>query len=165
MKNKLIKIIKLLLIIIFNDIFIGMILGFLWYKLGFAKTTINMMSGIDTLKIIFLKFKYIYYFILFIIELRIIIFFKRLFNNKKTYIIYHILSFVVSMLLLLYSNIGFNTGYGIIEMTREIKEIYIFVACIGLRYSSWILILNIPSLLGIVWIRYNRKKRIIKEDN
>lgn len=151
MKNKLIKIIKLILLIIFNNI-ISMILGFLWYKLGFAQTKISDLSGVDTLHIVFAKFKYIYYFILFIIELGGIIHFKQLFNNKQTCIIYYILTFIFSMILSLVSNLGFNTGWNFLNYGEAIKGHYIFIACVGLRYTTWILSLNIPTLLGLISI-------------
>lgn len=160
MRNKLFKFIKLMLLIIFNNIILGMILGFLWYKLGFAKTTINMLSGIETLKIIFVSFKYIYYFMLCFIEFVTIIFFNKVFNNKKTCIIYYILSLIASMLLLFRSSIGFNTGWNIDSFGDSIKIQYIFTACIGLRYSSWLFTLNIPTLLGLILISIRKKQKI-----
>lgn len=158
MKNRFIKLMKLLLIFIFNNIIIGMLLGFLWYESGLAKTTINMLSGADTLKVIFIKFEYVYYFILYILQFVIIIFFRKIFNSGKTYITYYILAIMLSSFLYLQNTLGFYTGWGINDFANEIQTQYIFIACMGLQYTSLISILNVPSLLGLIYIKKKEKQ-------
>ena len=156
MKNRVIKFIKLVLIVILNNIIIGMILGFLWYGLGLANTTINMLSGADTLQIAFEKFEYMYYFILYIMQFIMIVLLRKIFNSRKTYITYYILAIILSSFLYLQNSLGFNTGLGINDFGNEIQTQYIFIACMGLQYTSLISILNISSLLGLIYI--SRKK-------
>ena len=157
MNGKLTRKLKYALIILLNNIIIGMILGFIWYKLGLAKSSIEMSSGIDVLKIKITNLNYLYYFILAILEFIIIIIFKQLFKSKKSIIFYLTVSIIVSLILLFISSIGFDTGYRIINISEEIKTINILIACIGLRYKSWIFILNIPTILAILYI--NKKAR------
>ena len=159
MNNRFVKLMKLLLIFIFNNIIIGMILGFLWYESGLAKTTINMLSGADTLQVVFMKFEYIYYFILYILQFIIIIFFRKMFNSGKTYITYYILAIILSSFLYLHSSLGFNTGWGINDFANEIQTQYIFIACMRLQYTSLISILNVPSLLGLIYISRKKEKQ------
>ncbi len=137
-----------------------MILGFLWYKVGYVKLIINMSSGTDTIKTIFIYNKTIYILIIFFIELSNIIIFQHLFNTKKDCLNYYILSIIISFLLLLISIFGFSTGSKIITLGR-IEDIYIFISCVGLRYNSWLLTLNIPTLLGLIYIS-KKKKHVVK---
>ncbi len=158
--NKHIKFLKILLLLIINNIIIGMILGFLWYKVGYVKLIINMSSGTDTIKTIFIYNKTIYILIIFFIELSNIIIFQHLFNTKKDCLNYYILSIIISFLLLLISIFGFSTGSKIITLGR-IEDIYIFISCVGLRYNSWLLTLNITTLLGLIYIS-KKKKHVVK---
>ena len=151
------KIIKCFFVIVLNNILICMIFGFLWYKLGLCKTTINMSSGFDTLKIVFLKYKYIYFFIIGILEFMTIIILKDLFYSKKICIIYYIVSLILSILLYLYSSFGYSTGLSIDNFGEEIKNYYIFFACLGSRYTSWIFNLNIPTLMGLIYVNIKNK--------
>lgn len=158
------KNLSFIFMIVLNSIVINSALGFLWYKLGFVKPTFNMMSGTDTLQMVFLKNRHIYFFIIGVIEFIIILLFRNLFENKKDFIKYYIISFVISIFLLLNSTIGFNTGLKIDAAFNvgNIKTFYIFVACLGLRYEFWILILNIPTLLGFLLISYKKPTNLQK---
>ena len=159
---KFIKILKLLLLLVFNNIIIGMILGFIWYKVGYAIPKIEISSGIDVLKISILKYKYLFFILLFIMELISIILSKKLFASKKMYILYYLASLLVSTILYHISSFGFDTGSNnIIIEIKSIKEQYIFISCLGLRYNSWILTLNIPTLIGLIYA-YNKKKHVVK---
>ena len=157
--NKYINFLKLLLLLIINNILVGMLLGYIWYKQGFAKLEINMSSGVDTIKNIFVSHRIMYILILFIIEFLTIIIFKKLFKTKKDYVIYYIVSIIISLLLLLKCKFGFDTGSPTITLGK-IDDIYIFISCLGLRYTSWLLILNIPTLIGLIYI--NKKKANVK---
>lgn len=158
--NKYINFLKLLLLLIINNIIIGMLLGYIWYKQEFAKLEINMSSGIDTIKTIFVSHRITYILILFIIEFLTIIILKKLFKTKKDYIYYYISSIIISLLLLLKCKFGFDTGSSSITLGK-IDDIYIFISCLGLRYTSWLLTLNIPTLIGLLYIS-KKKKHVVK---
>ena len=150
------KYIKLLFTIILNNIIIGMLLGFLWYSLGFAKTVSSMMiSGIDSINIEFSKFQYIYYIIIFTIEFFSIVFQKKLFTDKKTCIIYYVISLILSIILAFFTSLGFS-----VEYNEPIQTKYIFLSSLHLRYTSWIFNFNIATLLGLIYINFCKKEKI-----
>lgn len=150
------KYIKLLFTIILNNIIIGMLLGFLWYSLGFAKTVSSMMiSGIDSINIEFSKFQYIYYIIIFTIEFFSIVFQKKLFTDKKTCIIYYVISLILSIILAFFTSLGFS-----VEYNEPIQTKYIFLSSLHLRYTSWIFNFNIATLLGLIYIDFCKKEKV-----
>ena len=150
------KYIKLLFTIILNNIIIGMLLGFLWYSLGFAKTvSLIMLSGIDSINIEFSKFQYIYYIIIFTIEFFSIVFQKKLFTDKKTCIIYYVISLILSIILAFFTSLGFS-----VEYNEPIQTKYIFLSSLHLRYTSWIFNFNIATLLGLIYINFCKKEKI-----
>ena len=150
------KYIKLLFTIILNNIIIGMLLGFLWYSLGFAKTVSSMMiSGIDSINIEFSKFQYIYYIIIFTIEFFSIVFQKKLFTDKKTCIIYYVISLILSIILAFFTSLGFS-----VEYNEPIQTKYIFLSSLHLRYTSWIFNFIIATLLGLIYINFCKKEKI-----
>ena len=150
------KYIKLLFTIILNNIIIGMLLGFLWYSLGFAKTVSSMMiSGIDSINIEFSKFQYIYYIIIFTIEFFSIVFQKKLFTDKKTCIIYYVISLILSIILAFFTSLGFS-----VEYNEPIQTKYIFLSSLHLRYTSWIFNFNIATLLGLIYINFCKKEKV-----
>lgn len=150
------KYIKLLFTIILNNIIIGMLLGFLWYSLGFAKTVSSMMiSGIDSINIAFSKFQYIYYIIIFTIEFFSIVFQKKLFTDKKTCIIYYVISLILSIILAFFTSLGFS-----VEYNETIQTKYIFLSSLHLRYTSWIFNFNIATLLGLIYIKFCKKEEV-----
>ena len=150
------KYIKLLFTIILNNIIIGMLLGFLWYSLGFAKTVSSMMiSGIDSINIAFYKFQYIYYIIIFTIEFFSIVFQKKLFTDKKTCIIYYVISLILSIILAFFTSLGFS-----VEYNEPIQTKYIFLSSLHLRYTSWIFNFNIATLLGLIYINFCKKEKV-----
>lgn len=150
------KYIKLLFTIILNNIIIGMLLGFLWYSLGFAKTvSLIMLSGIDSINIEFSKFQYIYYIIIFTIEFFSIVFQKKLFTDKKTCIIYYVISLILSIILAFFTSLGFS-----VEYNEPIQTKYIFLSSLHLRYTSWIFNFNIATLLGLIYIKFCKKEEV-----
>lgn len=150
------KYIKLLFTIILNNIIIGMLLGFLWYSLGFAKTvSLIMLSGIDSINIEFSKFQYIYYIIIFTIEFFSIVFQKKLFTDKKTCIIYYVISLILSIILAFFTSLGFS-----VEYNEPIQTKYIFLSSLHLRYTSWIFNFNIATLLGLIYIDFCKKEKV-----
>mgnify|MGYP004460768779 FL=1 len=150
------KYIKLLFTIILNNIIIGMLLGFLWYSLGFAKTVSSMMiSGIDSINIEFSKFQYIYYIIIFTIEFFSIVFQKKLFTDKKTCIIYYVISLILSIILAFFTSLRFS-----VEYNEPIQTKYIFLSSLHLRYTSWIFNFNIATLLGLIYIDFCKKEKV-----
>lgn len=150
------KYIKLLFTIILNNIIIGMLLGFLWYSLGFAKTvSLIMLSGIDSINIEFSKFQYIYYIIIFTIEFFSIVFQKKLFTDKKTCIIYYVISLILSIILAFFTSLGFS-----VEYNEPIQTKYIFLSSLHLRYTSWIFNFNIATLLGLIYIYFCKKEKV-----
>lgn len=150
------KYIKLLFTIILNNIIIGMLLGFLWYSLGFAKTvSLIMLSGIDSINIEFSKFQYIYYIIIFTIEFFSIVFQKKLFTDKKTCIIYYVISLILSIILAFFTSLGFS-----VEYNEPIQTKYIFLSSLHLRYTSWIFNFNIATLLGLIYINFCKKEKV-----
>ena len=143
---------KYLLVFLLNNILFGMILGFIWYKIGFAGTKITDVSGIDSLNIIFNSHKYLYYGILFVLEFIFIFSLRKLFNNKKVSIIYFVISLLLSGILYIISSIGYDTGYSVLDVPKpQIKELYIFIACMGLRYKSLLFTFNLSTLLGLLF--------------
>lgn len=150
------KYIKLLFTIILNNIIIGMLLGFLWYSLGFAKTvSLIKLSGIDSINIEFYKFQYIYYIIIFTIEFFSIVFQKKLFTDKKSCIIYYVISLFLSIILAFFTSFGFS-----VEYNEPIQTKYIFLSRLHLRYTSWIFNFNIATLLGLIYINFCKKEKV-----
>lgn len=150
------KYIKLLFTIILNNIIIGMLLGFLWYSLGFAKTvSLIKLSGIDSINIEFYKFQYIYYIIIFTIEFFSVVFQKKLFTDKKTCIIYYVISLFLSVILAFFTSFGFS-----VEYNEPIQTKYIFLSSLHLRYTSWIFNFNIATLLGLIYINFCKKEKV-----
>lgn len=73
-----------LLFIILNDIVINTLLVFLLYKLGYIKPMLVISSGVDILEMKFLKYKYIFFSIVFIIEfITILLIRKKLYKIKN----------------------------------------------------------------------------------
>ncbi|MEE3343172.1 MAG: hypothetical protein VZS44_03690 [Bacilli bacterium] len=163
--SKFKKILIELLLIIINNIIIGMLLGIIWYKLGFTKTKTGIQLGIDALSITFVSHKLLFILILFIIEFLLIIAAKNLFKTKKDCIIYYLISIIISSILLIKSNLGFVSGtnniYNTSNIPWTIKETSIYLACTSLRYNSKLLSLNIPTLLGLLFIN-KKKKHVVK---
>lgn len=151
MKNKLILLFKMLVIIFFNH-FLIMIIGFLWYKLSFAKIDFKMLSGVETFNVILIKYQSIYYLVISIIEFLLILFNKKIFKTFKNKLIYYILITLLAFLVALYNKIGF--GMGIVYGENIIvKDYAIFIACLGLKYQFFVNIFHFPTLLAFYIIR------------
>ena len=64
---------------------------------------------------------------------------------------------ILSLFLYLHSSLGFCTGWGIDDLGDRIQTQYIIIACMGLQYTSLISTSNIPSLLGLIYIKKKTK--------
>ena len=151
------KYIKILLVIILNNLLVGMLLGYIWYKFGFAKYIDSGFMSLVCNPIVmsFTKYEFIYYIILFIIEFISINLLRKYFSGKKEYIIYLVITFLISFLFWLYMGIGF--GIGVENGECIVREIDIFEACIGMRYNSKIFIYNIPTIISLISVYFQNK--------
>ena len=148
------KIIKIIFSIIIIYLVPSLILGLIWYKLEYAKITIGPALGIDIVFMSITEYNLILLIMLSAIEFILIHIFYKKMNNKQI-ITYFIASTILSIIFFIIYSIGPSKRID----NYTITSLDVMLKCLGTRYNYMILVFNIPTLLSILILKINKKKK------